>query len=50
MHIEGSAAVEGWNVTEFDYHKLKISHRSSEKVTMTMSHVILTTVLLTSVF
>ena len=32
MHIEGSAAVEGWNVSEFDYHKLKISHRSSEKV------------------
>ena len=30
--IEGSVAVEGWAMTEFDYHKLKISHRSSEKV------------------
>jgi len=32
VYTEGSAAVEGWTVTEFDYHKLKISHRSSEKV------------------
>ena len=30
--LEGSVAVEGWTITEFDYHKLKISHRSSEKV------------------
>ena len=34
--IEGSVAVEGWTITEFDYHKLNISHRSSEKVTDTL--------------